>query len=265
VDEDDTMYIVDYWNHRIVAWKRGGTAGRVVAGGKGQGSRMDQLNGPTDMLIDTENDSLLICDKGNRRVMRWSLRSGTIRPENIIDNILCSGMAMDDEGHLYVTDIEKHDVRQYRRGEKTGTIVAGGKGGGNGLDQLNRPCYVSIDGEGAVYVSDGENHRVMKWMKGATEGIVVAGNRGKGEDLTQLWYPKGVVVDAEGTVYVAEGRNERVTRWYKGMDKGEIIADGNGGDRFMAPYGLSFDRHGHLYVAEFEGHRVQRFDIETTS
>ena len=32
---------------------------------------MDQLNRPTDVIVDKKNDSLIICDQGNRRVVRW--------------------------------------------------------------------------------------------------------------------------------------------------------------------------------------------------
>ncbi|CAF4388479.1 unnamed protein product, partial [Rotaria sordida] len=46
----------------------GDTNGQVVAGGNGQGNRLDQLDYPSDVLIDKETDSLIICDQGNRRV-----------------------------------------------------------------------------------------------------------------------------------------------------------------------------------------------------
>ncbi|CAF4386747.1 unnamed protein product, partial [Rotaria sordida] len=46
----------------------GDTNGQVVAGGNGEGNRLDQLDRPTDVLIDKETDSLIICDLANRRV-----------------------------------------------------------------------------------------------------------------------------------------------------------------------------------------------------
>ncbi|CAF4512990.1 unnamed protein product, partial [Rotaria sp. Silwood2] len=48
VDDDQTVYIADTNNHRIVAWKPDATSGQVVAGGNGQGNRLNQLNQPTD-------------------------------------------------------------------------------------------------------------------------------------------------------------------------------------------------------------------------
>ena len=49
---------------------------------------------------------------------------------------------------------EKHEVRRYRRGESQGTVVAGGNGDGNRLDQLSDPQYVFVDRDHSVYVSE---------------------------------------------------------------------------------------------------------------
>ncbi|CAF4629471.1 unnamed protein product, partial [Rotaria socialis] len=52
VDDDQTVVIADYSNHRIMQWKNGDTTnGQVVAGGKGQGNGLHQLNNPIDVLI----------------------------------------------------------------------------------------------------------------------------------------------------------------------------------------------------------------------
>jgi DNA-binding beta-propeller fold protein YncE len=200
MDGDQTVYIADCGNHRIVEWKSGATSGQVVAGGNGQGDRNDQLNCPTDVIVDKETNSLIICDYANGRVMRWSRRCGTTSGETIISNIYCWGLTMDDQRFLYVTDVGKHEVRRYRMGETDGTVVAGGNGQGDRLNQLNFPRYVCVDRDQSVYASDWNNHRVMKWVKGAKEGIVVAGGRGEGNALTQLSYPNGVFVDPLGTV-----------------------------------------------------------------
>ncbi|CAF5056151.1 unnamed protein product, partial [Rotaria socialis] len=92
------------------------------------GIGLNQLQYPTDVLIDKETDSLIICDAGNRRVVRWSRRSGTTQGEILIDNIYCFGLAMDDQRNLYVSDVAKHEVRRYQLGEKNYTLVAGGNG-----------------------------------------------------------------------------------------------------------------------------------------
>ncbi|CAF4897568.1 unnamed protein product, partial [Rotaria socialis] len=260
VDDDQTVAIADFWNHRIMQWKNGDTTnGQVVAGGKGGGDGLHQLNYPTDVLIDKETNSLIICDRWNRRVVRWSRRSGTTQGEILIDNIACVGLAMDEQRYLYVSDDEKHEVSRHQLGEKNGTLVAGGNGQGNEPNQLNSPAHLVVDREQNVYVSDWNNHRVMKWNKGAKEGIVVAGGQGEGNALTQLSSPRGIFVDTLGTLYVADSGNHRVTRWTQGDKKqGTVIVGGNGrgegANQFSYLRGLSFDRHGNLYVADYWKH-----------
>ncbi|CAM4839373.1 unnamed protein product [Rotaria magnacalcarata] len=268
VEDDQTVVIADRENHRIMQWKNDDTTnGQVVAGGNGQGNGLNQLNLPTDVLIDKETDSLIICDQGNERVVRWSRRSGTTQGEILIDNIFCWGLAMDEQRNLYVSDIRKNEVRRYQLGEKNGTLVAGGNGKGAGLSQLNVPTYLFVDRQQNVCVSDNNNNRVMKWVEGEKEGIVVAGGQGEGSALTQFDGPFGVFVDTLGTLYVVDAGNNRVTRWTQGDKKqGTVIAGGNGqgagANQFKYPYGLSFDRHGNLYVADHCNHRVQRFSIQ---
>ncbi|CAF3806299.1 unnamed protein product, partial [Rotaria socialis] len=268
IDDDQTVVIADTYNHRIMQWKNGDTTnGQVFAGGKGAGKGLHQLNGPADVLIDKETDSLIICDQWNQRVVRWSRRSGITEGEILIDNIDCYGIAMDEQRYLYVSDTGQDEVRRYQLGEKNYTLVAGGNGQGNGLNQLNTPTYLFVDRDHSVYVSDNDNHRVMKWVEGAKEGIVVAGGQGEGNALTQLDWPNGIFVDTLGALYVADSGNHGVMRWTRGdKTQGTVIVGGNGSgkaaNQFSSPVGLSFDRQGNLYVADFTNHRVQRFSIE---
>jgi sugar lactone lactonase YvrE len=267
VDDEQTVYVADQFNHRIMEWKRSAMIGRAVAGGNGQGSGTNQLNNPYDVIVDKERDSLIISDSGNNRVVRWPRRNGT-RGETIISNIGCHGLTMDGNGSLYVVDFAKDEVRRFGIGDTKGTVVAGGNGKGSRLDQFSNPRYVFVDRHYSVYVSDWENHRVMKWEKGAKEGIVVAGGQGKGDSLSQLSDSRGVVVDQLGTVYVADYNNHRIMRWAKGDKQGSVIAGGNGqggqSNQLNNPFGLSFDRYGNLYVADQWNHRVQKFNIERT-
>ena len=208
-DDNQSIVIADFNNHRIVEWKMGASHGKVIAGGRSGGNRLDQLNWPTDVLIDRETNSLLIADQWNRRVLRWSRRQETTQGEVIVDNVSCTGLAVDHRRYLYVSDW-RNEVRRYTIGEKNGIIVAGGNGQGNKLNQLNYPTFLFVDEERAVYVSDYGNHRVMKWNKGAKEGIVIARGQGKGSALTQLSFPDRLFVDTSGTLYVVDARNDRV-------------------------------------------------------
>ncbi|CAM4841681.1 unnamed protein product, partial [Rotaria magnacalcarata] len=265
VDDDQTVYVADQDNHRIVEWKSGATSGQVVAGGNEEGSGDHQLSYPYDVIVDKETNSLIICDRSNQRVVQWPRRNGT-SGETIISNINCEGLTMDENGSLYVVDFGKAKVRRYKKGESQRTVVAGGNGRGNRFNQLSCPRYVFVDRDHSVYVSEYGNDRVMKWMKGKKEGIIVACGQGGGNGLTQLSNPLGVVVDQLGTVYVADCVNDRIMRWPKGVTQGSVIVGGNGeggqSNQLNGPEGLSFDRHGNLYVVDWGNHRVQKFNIE---
>ncbi|CAM4834478.1 unnamed protein product, partial [Rotaria magnacalcarata] len=83
----------------------------------------------------------------------------------------------------------------------------------------------------------------------------------------QLDGPQGIFVNTLGALYVADSGNHRVMRWTQGDKKqGTVIVGGNGAgagaNQFNVPVGLSFDRHGNLYVADHNNNRVQRFSIE---
>ena len=264
VDHNKTILIA-YWGiHCIVRWEWQTNKGTVIAGGNERGNRMDQLNGPTDVIVDKHNHSIVIADLGNRRVIRWFDQSQS-NQQIIIDNIHCWGLAMDKEEFLYVSDNEKHEVRRWKEGEREGTLVAGGNGQGCQLNQLSGPTYLFVDDEQSVYVSDPWNHRVMKWRKGAKEGVIVAGGNGEGNSSNQLSCPKGVVVDRWRQIFVVDAINHRVMRWCEGEREGEIVVGGLGygqrSDQLNNPFGLSFDGEGNLYVADCWNDRIQKFDL----
>ncbi|CAF3832470.1 unnamed protein product [Rotaria magnacalcarata] len=256
VDDDQTLYISDYGNNRIMEWKADSKSGQVVAGGHGRGTQECQLNTPRGVILDKEMDALIICDAGNGRVTRWSRQNRT-SGETIINNVNCWGLMMDNQRFLYVTD--QVAVRRYGTEEKNGIVVAGENSGGDGLNQLDRPDLIFVDRDYSVYVSEYYNHRVMKWAKGAKEGIIVAGGRGEGNALTQLSNPTGVFVDQLETVYVVDFGNNRVMRWCKGATEGSIII---GGKHLCGPRGLSFDHYGNMYVVDCCNYRVLRFSIK---
>ena len=229
IDTDQqSIYIAERWNQRIVEWKLNAKSGQVIADGNRHGNQMNQLSFPTDVIVDTKNNSLIICDRGNRRVIEWSRQNGTKNRQILIFDIDCRGLTIDRNGNLCVSDYEKNEVRRWKRGETNGILIAGGNGKGYHLNQLNFPTYLFIDQNDSLYVSDTDNHRVMKWMKDAKEGIIVAGGQGEGNQLTQLSYPRGVTVDHLGNVYVADNANHRIMCWLKGSKQGRIIVGGNG-------------------------------------
>ncbi|CAF4356526.1 unnamed protein product, partial [Adineta steineri] len=163
IDKKKNIFIADWLNHRIVEWKYNGKEGQIIAGRNGAGSQMDQLTCPTDVIVDQQSHLIIITDKGNKRVIQWLNQNQQI----VIKNIHCWDLATNKNGFFYASNHKKNEVRRWKMGEYNdeGTVVAGGNGQGNELNQFNTPTCIFIDKEQSVYVLDTNNHRVMKWRK----------------------------------------------------------------------------------------------------
>ena len=263
-DDDQTIYVADYGNDCIVEWKFNAINGQIIVRGNGQKNQINELKGLSDVVIDKNANAFIIADPGNRRVIRWSRENNTTNGETIISDIDCWGLGIDKDGSLYTCDVEKNEIKRWQIGETMeGTLVAGGNGKGNQLNQLHWPTSIFIDDDYSLYISDCYNHRVMKWIKNAQEGILVAGGHGDGSSLKQLHKPEGVAVDKLRRIYVADTYNHRVIRWSYGDNQGKIIIGterkGSEPNRFQGPTRLCFDQQRNLYVVDKRNHRIQKF------
>lgn len=265
-DDNQSIYIADWGNHRIVQWKFGEKNGKIVAGGNEKGNNIDQLDKPTDVIIDHTNDLIIISDWGNRRIVTCS-RQNYNKQQIIISNIHCFGLTIDNNNNLYISDWKKNQITRRKIGETDETIVAGGNQQGNQLNQLNCPTFIFVDHNSSVYVSDCDNNRVMKWEKNAKQGIVVAGGQTQRNSLTQLSSPQGIILDQLDNVYVADSEHDRIMRWSTESKETKIIAGGNGqgnqSNQLNGVRGLTFDQQGNLYIVDYLNQRVQKFSIES--
>ncbi|CAF1529119.1 unnamed protein product [Adineta ricciae] len=265
IDQNNDLFVADTQNNRIMKWKPNATEGTIVAGGNETGKGIAKLNRPTDIIVVSQDNSLIIADWGNWQVVQWFNQT---YQEVLIQNIICHSVKIDKYGFLYASDLNNHEVRRWKMGDvkgKKGTVVAGGNGIGSDSKHLNKPTFIFVDDEQSVYVSDWGNHRVMKWGKDARYGILVAGGYGKGSRLSQLDSPSGLFVDHAGHTYIADYNNHRVIRWSQGKREGELIVGGNGignqSNQLNIASGVTFDVEGNLYVTDYFNHRVQKFGL----
>lgn len=79
IDINQTLYVVDPPNNRVVRWPRGASSGSVVAGQTNvSGSATNLLNHPIDVKL--FNGAMYIVEYSNYRVLKWPLgaSSGSI-------------------------------------------------------------------------------------------------------------------------------------------------------------------------------------------
>uniref|UniRef100_A0A1X7UWT1 SMP-30/Gluconolactonase/LRE-like region domain-containing protein n=1 Tax=Amphimedon queenslandica TaxID=400682 RepID=A0A1X7UWT1_AMPQE len=85
------------------------------------------------------------------------------------------------------------------------------------------------------------------------------GIRLRGSSPGQLNRPHGIAIDtgATGLVYAVEWANNRISVF---TNKGEFVnsfgSEGSSIDQFSAPYDLTFDKDGFLYVCDYNTSRI---------
>ncbi|CAF1380190.1 unnamed protein product, partial [Adineta steineri] len=120
VDKDQSIYVTDWDNYRVMKWIKDAKEGKIVAGGNGQGKNLNQLSDPAGVIVD-DLGQIYVADSGNDRIMRWceGKEEGEIvvggNGEGIRSNQLYSprGLSFDDEGNLYVVDRGNHRVQKF--------------------------------------------------------------------------------------------------------------------------------------------------------
>jgi VCBS repeat-containing protein len=174
-----------------------------------------------------------------------------------------TGIFVDDDGNLYVSESANNRVVKWAPGATEGTIVAGGNGTGSALNQLEGTDKIHVDQSKNIYIVDRGNARVMKWALGASEGVLVAGGNGTGSALNQFNYPTGIHVDSDSNIYISDNGNNRVMKWVSGGSEGTVVAGGNDGgsakNQLSWNQGIDLDSQGNIYVADCYNHRVMKW------
>jgi sugar lactone lactonase YvrE len=175
MDENRSLYIVDFGKHEVRRYGRGESEGRVIAGGNGQGNRLDQLSNPEYIFVDRDH-SVYVSDSGNDRVMKWMegakqgiVVAGGQGAENGLTQLYGpEGVIVDQLGTVYVADCGNARIMRWSKGATQGSVIVGGNGVGSQSNQLNGPEGLSFDRHGNLYVVDNGNHRVQKFNMEST-------------------------------------------------------------------------------------------------
>ena len=259
------------------------TVGTTVAGMLSSGSATNQLNSPSDVFIDV-NDNIYVSEIYNNRIQRFP--SGSTGGTNATTvaggngngyaaNQLQApyGFTLDASNNIYITNSFAHRIDKWLNGASSGTTIAGVSASfGSSATQFNLPKRMALDKCGNMYIADSYNHRVQKFAPGSTVGITVAGGNGNGSTANQLSYPTDVALDDAGNLYVCDNENNRIQKFAPNSTSATngVTVAGNGIagaalNQLNSAWGFTVDGAGNLLIADTYNNRVMYWATGATT
>lgn len=253
LDGHGNLYLAEFDDDQIYKFT---TSGNLLAQWGGHGPRPGQLEGPDKLAFDAKGN-LYVTEVGtqsagdNSRIQKFSpageplAQWGTYgsAPGQFLTPV---GIAIDQQGAIYVADVGKHRVQKLSPEGKPHTqwhTVGSGTG-----ESTEIGYDLALDASGNVYVSDAHpfssgNDRIQKF---SPLGEVVATWGGTGTGPRQFRNPTGLAVDSKGDVYVVDSDNNRIQEL---SPSGKFLAQRKGpGLQFTSK--VAVDDQGNLYLSD---------------
>ena len=267
VDANRNMYIADAANHRIQYYANGASSGTTIAGTTGSwGSSSTQLNMPSDVFVDS-NNNMYVADRNNNRIQffRNLTSTGIAISTGWGGTGNFRGVQVASGGVIYGADTSNNALW------RNNTVPLGYQGAGGGSNQLNGPQGITVDttiNVGYVYIANANQHTIVQWVPGTTgTSTVVAGTNGvSGSSNSTMTFPVAVRIDPLGNLFVVDNNNHRIQlycRYPTVSSTGRTIigtgAAGSTATTLNFPSGLALDSDLNVYVADNANNRIQRF------
>ncbi|CAF4060500.1 unnamed protein product, partial [Adineta steineri] len=198
VDTNNTVYVADYTDGRILIWLNGSTTltGNISSG----------LTTPYPLFV-TDNGDLYVGNAySNYRVDKWAWNTTNSVPAMYICSI-CYGIFVDINNMLYCSIFSYHQViyKSLTQNLNVWSNVAGISGtAGSTSTTLNTPCGIFVDTYLNLYVADWENSRIQKFASGQLNGTTIS------TGAITLYHPSGVILDGGGYVFIVDSGNSRI-------------------------------------------------------
>ncbi len=183
------------------------------------------------------------------------------------------GLAMDQDGNLYVGDVANHKIRKISPDGNVTTLAGGQKGFSDRTGtqaRFNHPYGVAVDKQNNVYVADSYNNRIRKITPGG-QVTTVAGNGNDGfidgpQLQAEFYVPIGIVADTHGNLYVGDEGNSSIRKINLAGEVSTLAgngkfsySDGVGKNAaFNAPGAIAIDTEGNLFVADYLNNCIRK-------
>ena len=202
-------------------------------------------------IVVSEIDKISFISRDGERIRSidtTSVRSGIRRYE-----LSPRGVAVDEDGNIYVTDVNSHRLCKFN---SNGKLVKTIDGKGSKTGQFDCPLGIALSKDNKLFVCDKNNCRIQVFDTNM-KFISCFDKEGSGE--SEFIYPYDLTFDPAGDVYVTDCNTHCVQVF---SQNGTFLrAFGRCGSRrgeLAEPQGIHVD-HDYVYVVESGNHRVSVF------
>jgi len=259
VDINNTFYLADTQNNRVLVWLEGNVNPTRSLNGT--------LKTPRSLFITTNGDIYVDNGKSNNEVDKWTLNAtgGGVNVMMVADS--CYGLFIDLNNTLYCSIQNDNQVLKHslQSNGTSSSIIAGTSSSGLTSTQLNAPGGIFVDFNFNLYVADSNNNRIQRFALGQSNATTVAGN---GVGNISLDTPTDVVLDADRYLFIVDSKNNRIIG--QGLYGfrclvGCSTSGGSYSDQLNQPQSISFDNNGNIFVSDTNNNRFQKFLLATNS
>jgi len=293
-DSEGYLFVVDHYNHKIKKVSPNGNvstfAGSTQGFNDGTGASA-KFNGPEGIVID-DNDNLYITDGQNHRIRRitregyvTTIAGSTMGDTDGLEDAAQfhgpSGITIDANNNLYVTDSENHKIKKITPDGMVTTIAGADVKGyvdGTGSDAMfTIPRQITLGTDNVLYVAEyGGDGGLQGVRKVTLDGVVTTVTGSNQSDYVngaveeaRFRFPQGMVTDDLGNIYVADEANGVIRRISKngmvttlaGSTTGSQDGEGSNAQFDSIRY-LTIDADYNIYVADYGNHRIRKITQE---
>lgn len=218
------------------------------------GGRETDRNMGRPYAVHATHGSIYLTDRIANDILKIDLTANTItplRPGGRGALQAPSGLWIDHDGTLYVTDIRRRQVVVFDRHNRFVTTV-GSK------DSLERPVDVAVHSD-RIYVCDMQKHQIVVFDRVTGQLVTTIGKPGDKDG--ELNRPTHITIDQQGNLVVNDAFNFRVQQFAPdGAFLKKMGLAGNALGSLARPKGIAVDRAANMYIADAAFENVQIFN-----
>ncbi len=247
-DKRGNLFIADTANNRI---RELGANGEVstVAGSGARGYRDGpaseaQFDGPLAVALDGQGN-VYITDSYNDRIRRVSIDgevttvAGTGTPGFSDGPALSAqfdtpaGIAVDEQGNVYVADTGNHAIRKITPQGEVSTL----RDSQDPPTNINRPISLVVTHDGFLFVAD-ERGRVYRISPESEFSLFAGSEAGYAEGVgaaARFNSPSGIAIDGAGNIYVADTQNYLIRKIVPVAQGSNAAQTSGASEKFIQP------------------------------